>query len=429
MGLHVKWWAALLLVAGCSRGYPVDVVHVDGSRGIDDLPALAPAPEDWPWWRGPTRDGHAASGQAPLEWSEKQGVVWRTRVPGRGHGSPVVWGDQVFVPTADEQAETISLVCFDRESGAVIWTSEMHRGRFVHRHETNSHASATPACDGQRVFMSCVIDDGLWVTAVGCDGKIRWQQKAGGFVSQHGFGSSPVLYKSLVIVSGDNNGPGYLAALHRQTGDVVWRVERTNAPSYGTPVVATVAGKPQLLLGGCEATWSYNPDNGDLLWKCAGPADVAANTMAFGGDRVFASGGYPQKELICVRADGTGDVSTENILWQSREGVAYVPSPLLVRDRLFLVNDNGVATCYGADSGHVFWQQRLRGKFSASPVMAEGRIYATNEDGVTYVFAAKDQWDLLARNTLPEGAHATPAICGNRIFLRTEHELWCLGEK
>lgn len=418
--------SAGILLAGCARGEPVAEVRPRGRRKSPPTPR--PSAGDWPWWRGPTFDGKAA-GSPPLTWSARENVRWRTPIPGRGHASPVVCGDAVYLATADEKAEEIRLLALDRTTGRVRWDTRLHQGGFLHRHQKNSHASATPACDGKRVYCVAAVHDAVWVTAVDLKGKVLWQQQAGPFASQHGYGSSPVLYADLVIVSGDQDGPGYLAAFARATGTLVWRVQRYDTPSYGTPIVLRTGGRDQLLLAGCSLTAAYDPANGEQLWSCEGPSQVAACTMCAEGDLVVASGGYPESNLLCIRADGRGDVTGSHLVWSTSESITYVPSPLVHEGLLFVVNDKGIATCWSLADGKLHWRQRLGGGFSASPVLAGGHIYVADEAGTTHVFRASEQYTPVARNELPEGQMATLALCGSEIFLRTTEAAYCIAQR
>ncbi len=405
----------------------VEEIHstVEAAGGV--LPQVQVAESDWPWWRGTERDGKAIAQDVPVEWSETENVAWRASVPGRGHGSPTVWGERVFLATADEKAETQSLMAFDRATGKPLWTTKMHDGPPMHRHDKNSHASASPACDGERVFIAFMADDGIWVTATDLDGSIVWQKKAGEFESKHGYGASPLVYKSLVIVPGDSGGGSFLAALHRKTGEIVWRTARPNESSFASPVVAEVCGRTQLLISGCNQVTSYDPDVGTLLWWCDGPADTTAATIATDGELVVASGGYPQKEILCIRGDGEGDVSQSHVEWRTGRNATYVPSPLVHEGRTYIVDDKGIFSCYTTSTGKVLWQQRLGGGFSASPVLCGDRIYLTNETGTTYVVRAADSFEQLGENKLGAAGFASPVICGGQIFLRTEDALVCIA--
>jgi outer membrane protein assembly factor BamB len=410
-----------MLLVACNRPAPIKEVLLTDTSSVDNAPAIELADTDWPWWRGLEKDGRA-NGGAPVSWSEQKNLLWKTAISGRGHASPIVVGDQVFVATADDRAETQSLVCLDRDTGRRRWTTQIHQGGFMGSHHDNSHASATPACDGQRVYCAFMVQGGIWVTAVDLSGKIVWQKKAGDFVSKHGYGSSPALYKSLVIVLGENSGGGFLAALHKDSGEVAWKVRRKSEASFGTPVVAHVAGRDQLLVSGHREIVSYNPASGQQLWSAEGPAESTANTMAWNDELVFATGGWPQDALLAVRADGSGEV-----VWRSRQS-SYVPSPLVLdNDRLLLVQNDGIAHLFDAHSGKKIWTQRLGGNYYASPVAAGGHVYVPDRSGRMLVFQAGDEYTPVAENFLADGGNASPVICGGRIYIRTSGHVFCVG--
>lgn len=424
---RVLLFLALLVALACEHRPQTTVYSTPA--GTSRLPAARAAPGDWPWWRGPNLDGKSVDAGAPRQWSASENVLWQAPVPGRGHATPSVWGDRVLVATASEQDGTQSLLCFDRKTGRELWNTRIHKGTFVRMHQKNSHASATPACDGERVYVPFVIDDALHVTATDLDGKVVWQKRAGPFTSEHGYGSSPVLHESAVIVCGDSLEDGFLAALERTTGEMLWKTTRGDDANYATPIVASVAGRQQLLICGMNRVESYDPDSGQRIWLVrGGPSKVAACTMAFEGDLVFASGGYPEKEILCVRADGKGDVTDSHVVWRERQGVTYVPSPLAHDGRLYIVNDNGLVSCFDQKTGEQLWRDRLEGGFSASPILADGHLFIPNERGVLYVLEAADRFRLVATNDLGDGGFASPVICGGQIFLRTESRLYCIGE-
>src|SRR5581483_4832521 len=217
------------------------------------LPAERPraAAGDWPWWRGPALDGKSPEPAPVTTWDQQQHVLWKTPVPGRGHSSPAVCGRRIFLTTADEPAQKQYLLAFDRATGKPLWQTLVHEGGFPHMNAKNSQASATPACDGARVYCPFVHDGARDVTATDLDGHQLWQTRAGDFKSQHGYGCSPVLYGALVIVNGDSLKGCFIAALDTATGKVVWKTERPTTGrhgSYSTPIVAELAGRPQLLL-------------------------------------------------------------------------------------------------------------------------------------------------------------------------------------
>ncbi|MBL9093095.1 MAG: PQQ-binding-like beta-propeller repeat protein [Planctomycetaceae bacterium] len=392
------------------------------------------APDDWPWWRGPTRDGVAAAHQKPpLVWSETQNVVWKSPVPGRGHSSPTVVGDRVYLTTADVERGTQSVLCFDRTNGRSLWTTIVHTGGLPEKgHQKNSQASSSVACDGRRLYVNFLNGDAVYTTALDLDGRRLWQTKVDDFVIHQGFGSSPALYKSLVIVSADNKGGGAVAALDRVDGRVVWRIERPALPNYTSPIILNVAGKDQLLLTGCDLVTSLDPLTGQKLWEIPGSTTEVVTSTVTDGRRVFSSGGYPKNHLAAIAADGSGKIE-----WESDSRV-YVPS-LLTRDGyLYGVLDNGVAVCWESSTGKEIWKERLGGTFSSSPVMVGDLIFAIDETGKAAIFrASPTEFEAMGSNQLGDEAFASPTVCGDRIYLRVatttdgvrQETLYCLGKR
>jgi outer membrane protein assembly factor BamB len=430
--LGVTAVAAGLLVAGRRQGAPALVAPMGAAGSAEE--AEPPGPDDWPWWRGPHGDGTAA-GTPPVTWSASVNVAWKAAVPGHGHAAPIIRGDRVYLASADDEAGVQSLLCYERSTGSLLWNKELHRGGLMACHDKNSHASATPACDGRRVYAAFINHDSLWLDAVERDGAVAWQTQVGPFVSEWGYGSSVVLYRGLVIVSGENKGSklghvtgtsSYLAAVRAANGEVVWRARRPRAFSYGTPAVAPLCGRDQLVLAGAEAVTAYDPDTGAELWRCPWPAGRTAGTVALGDDHVFAATTVPCNEWLCVRANGGGNVGQSHVQWRHGRAVPDVPSPVYHAGRLYAVTDSGQAVCLEAASGEILWQQRLGGSFSASPVLANGLLYAVNESGTTYVFKAGPKFEQVAKNVLPEPVFATPAVAGRQLFVRGRQSLFCL---
>ncbi|HWA97769.1 MAG TPA: PQQ-binding-like beta-propeller repeat protein, partial [Pirellulales bacterium] len=350
------------------------------------LPPEQPSPGDWPWWRGRNQDSIVPGGPQAIEWSVAANVRWKAPIPGRGHATPCTWGDRVFVPTADEDAQTERLLCFDLRSGAERWSIELSAGGFGLKHPKNSYASSSPACDGAHVYHSFAAHGELWVAAVTLDGRLAWKHSAGNFPAnlEHGYAASLLLFEGTVIVAGDCyrgfsrlrlfaapfRNTGFLTALDRRTGAVVWRVHRDNpANNYASPIVARLADRWQLLLPGPARIVAYDPQTGDELWWCRWKPERAANSVAVLGDEVIASGMYPNQEIVCVRADGRGDVSETHVRWRSTKNACDVPSPLVYDGRLYLLGDDGVLTCVNPDDGRVAWRQRLGGNFTAGPIV------------------------------------------------------------
>ncbi|MSR56819.1 MAG: serine/threonine protein kinase [Planctomycetaceae bacterium] len=387
-------------------------------RGEDKPAAAEPiavSPGDWPWWRGPHRNGVADAHQnPPLQWNDSENLLWQAPVPGRGHGSPTIVGNQVFLGAADHDRELQLVLCFDRRSGERLWETPIHQGKFETKgNNKSSLASSTVACDGRRLYINFLHDGAIYTTALSLSGEQLWQTKVTDYVLHQGFGSSPAVYQSLVLVSADNKGAGLLAALERATGKLVWKRERPQLPNYTSPIVLTVAGRDQLLFTGCDLVTSLDPLTGETIWEIPGATTECVTSTVTDGEHIFTSGGYPKNHLAAVRADGSGKIAWEN---GSR---VYVPS-MLVRDGyLYAVLDAGMATCWKCDTGVELWKNRLGGTFSASPVMVGDKIFAVNEAGKTFVFkAAPEAFELVGENQLGDEVYASPAICGGRIYQR-----------
>jgi outer membrane protein assembly factor BamB len=388
---------------------------------------------DWPWWRGPQANGIADPAQnPPLQWSEGQNVVWQVDVPGRGHSSPTVVGDRVILTSADEQLETQSVLCYDRATGKRLWTTDVHRDKLDRKgNKKTTQASSSVACDGERLFVNFLNEGAVHTTALDLAGQILWTTRICDFVTHQGFGSSPALYRNLVIVSADNRGGGILAALDRQKGTIVWQNERPAKDNYTSPVVLSVGGKDQLLLSGCDLASAFDPLTGAKLWETDGATTECVTTMVSDGRLVFVSGGYPRNHTEAILADGSAKIE-----WQNNTRV-YVPSMLVYQGYLYAVTDAGAAVCWKSDSGAEQWKARLGGTFDASLVLAGEHLFATNESGKTFVFKADPgKFELVAENQLGDEAFATPTICGSRIYLRVvknsggarQEVLYCLGK-
>ncbi|WP_010586899.1 outer membrane protein assembly factor BamB family protein [Schlesneria paludicola] len=407
-----------------------------------DTPSVAvkdaqPAADDWPWWRGHNgRNSAAAMADLPIQWSSSENIAWKTSVPGRGHSSPCLWGERLFLTTADDEKQTVSLLCFDRESGRSLWQTQLHRGGFMESHQKNSQASSTPACDGRSIFVTCAVHGSLWVTAVDFNGQIVWSREAGPYSSEWGYGSSPTIHQSLVIVAADNRGKAidrlmgtsWLAAMHRLTGEVVWRVKRAEGDSFGSPVVAHVAGCDQLLLAGKDCVHSYDPSSGDVRWKCRWGIKRTANAIAFDDKFVYASARHPQAETICIRADGQGDVTETHLVWRDQKATCDVPSPCVHEGLFYSLSDDGVLTCLATETGKLQWKKRLGGTVSSSPLIAGQHLYCANEDGQIFVVKLGTRGDIVAENSFGEGLMASPIVSRDRLYFRTLTGLYCLKE-
>ncbi|MCA9198199.1 MAG: PQQ-binding-like beta-propeller repeat protein [Planctomycetales bacterium] len=371
--------------------------------------------QDWPWWRGPQRNGHAnLQPTPPTTWSDSQNILWKVPVPGKGHGSPTVVGDRIFLATSDPQQETQSVLCFQRTTGKPLWQTQLHQGSFPEKLNTKAtQASSTVACDGTRLFINFVANGAAYTSALDLDGQQLWQQKICDYVIHQGYGSSPAIYGDAVIVSADNKSGGAICAFRRTDGEVIWKRDRPELPNYASPVILTAAGKTQLVFTGCDLVTSLNPETGATNWEMDGATTECVTSTITDGQRIFTSGGYPTNHLAAVEADGS-----KKVTWSNGSRV-YVPSMIEKDGYLYATLDAGIAMCWRTSDGQEQWKHRLGGTFSSSCVLVNDLIYATNETGETFIFKANPEaFEQVSQNKLGEIVFATPAICGGKIYQR-----------
>lgn len=415
---------------------------------VSVLPAIVRA-ENWPCWRGPRGDGTSGEKNVPVHWNGETGenIVWRTAIPGEGHASPIVWEDTIFVVSCLLETQERVLIAVDRRDGSIRWQRTVLRAPLETKHALNSYASSTPATDGRRVYVTFLEVDGstiaapnvsrprpvtpgrMVVAAYDFEGRRLWLVRPGPFVSAHGFCSSPVLYKDLVIVNGDHDGDGFLVALDKRTGQIVWKTPReNNTRSYVTPIIRTIDGRPQLVLSGSKMVAAYDPDSGKPLWKVDGPTEQFVASLVFDGQRFYVAGGFPTHHVLAIRPTGRGDVTETHVVWHQTNAKCYVPSPILVGRYLLVPEDRGTANCYDAPSGELLWKARMGNHFSTSLVAANGLVYFVADNGVTKVVRPGPQLQIVAENPLGQYCYASPAISNGQIFIRGEDELFCIGE-
>src|SRR5262245_5842412 len=396
---------------------------------------------NWPWWRGPRGDGTTSETGFPTRWTANENVRWKTPIPGKGHSSPVVWGERVFVTAAIEAGEPNTpkdrlLLCLDRKDGRVLWQKTVLTAKLEGIHQLNSRASSTPATDGERVYVTFLDDPKVVVAAYDFAGNEVWRVSPGEFESKHGFCSPPIVYKDLVIVNCDQDGfnkakPAYIVALDRKTGSERWRIDRTHRiRSYCPPLLIEAAGKMQMVLTGAETVASYDPDTGKPIWAIDGPTEQFVASMVYSKGLFFLTAGFPTYHVMGIRPDGTGNVTKTHVAWHVQNGGAgYVPSPVAHGDYLFLVHDNGTATCREALTGKLLWSERLGKHHSASPVCAEGQLYFSDDDGNTWIVKADRKFEVIEKNPIGENVYASPAFSKGEIFLRGAKHLYCIGAK
>lgn len=390
------------------------------------------ASEDWPYWRGPNGNGIAACANAPLEWNETSNIIWKSPVPGRGHSSPAVVGKRVFITTADEKTKEQFALCYSRQSGKLLWNRKLHEGGWDSPGMTGrSWANASPACDGEKVYLVFSHKSRLIATALDLEGKEVWKKTVGDFVSHHGYSASPVIFGSTLVLSADHKKGGYLAALDRKTGDLRWKTMRPAEPSYVAPAILPIAGREQLVISGCNLFAGYDPVTGKTLWSSKTTTTECVGTVVAAGDLVFASGGYPDNLTVCVNA-----TKPDKVIWK-KPIRTYVPCMLAFEGHLYTVTDRGIGYCWEVSSGKEKWKARIGKSFIASPIISGDRIYASSGKGTTHVFKASPEgFKRLATNPLGTEIYATPSICGDRIYLRCASRakgkrtetLYCIGK-
>ena len=387
---------------------------------------------DWPAWRGPTGDGHAAAGQKlPVKWSESENLIWKAEVRGRGHGSPIVMGGQVLLATADVETEEQLVLSFDRATGKSRWEAVVHRGNLNTKgHKISSQASSDVVSDGERLFVNFLNNGAIFTTALDLSGKQLWQRRVCDFQVHQGFGSSPVVYQNIVLVPADHRGGGKMTGLNKLTGEIVWQQDRPPVANYASPGIVNAAGQVQAVLAGCNKVESFDPLTGKKLWSIDGSTEETVVTAVTDGRRVFLGGGYPKNHTMALEADGSGKIAWENVT------KTYVPSMIVKSGHVFAVGDAGRAVCWNSATGEERWSEKVDREFYGSPVMADSRIYVTSKGGVTSVFeATPEKFTLLGQNPLGDESFSTPTICDDRIYLRSANTsatrqefLWCVGE-
>lgn len=404
--------------------------------------------ENWPGWRGPRGDGTSLESNVPTKWNvgTGEGIAWKVAVSGRGHSSPIVWNDQIFLATCIEETIERALLCFDRRDGRLLWQKIVLEASLEKKHNLNSFASGTPATDGTAVYVSFLETDetetpaknvstprmntagSMVVAAYDMEGKPLWITRPSPFDSVHGYCSSPVIFENLLIINGDHDGESHVMALDRTTGAIVWKFPRIHQTrSYCTPIIRDVAGKTQMVMSGSKQVVSLDPRTGELHWVVDGPTEQFVASMVFDGDKFYLSAGFPDHYVMAIRPDGEGNVTDTHVAWSVTEAKCYVPSPVLVGQQLFVADDRGTVNCFDTKDGSRLWRDRLGGHFSASLVTAGGLVYCTADNGTVSVIRPDRELNLVSTNELGESSFASPAISQGQFFIRGEKHLFAIG--
>jgi len=392
--------------------------------------STARADDNWPQWRGPHGDGHSHDKNVPLRWDAKS-IVWKTRLPGIGQSTPVVWGDRLFVTSALDEGKKRLVFCLDRHKGTILWQREAWSGDPELSHKMNGWASATCATDGERV-VAFFGKGGLHCFAM--DGKPLWSRDLGAFPGPWGTAGCPIIVGDLVIQNCDAAETASIAGIDKRTGKIVWQTPRP-APLRGgwsTPVLVQAEQRQELVLNGETMVTAYDPATGKELWSCKSFAGRGEPTVTPGNGLIYVINGLAG-DIYSIRPGGAGDITQTHMAWHTpRKGGRDQPSPILVGNYLVVADMKGVTACYDSKTGKELWKERLRGAFSSSPIAAHGLVYFQNEAGETFVLEPGSALKVVAENSLgAEGEmfRAGLAPSGGQMFTRSHTHVYCIGRQ
>jgi len=387
--------------------------------------------EDWPEFRGPTGQGHVGDPGLPLQWGEGKNVAWKTAIPGQGWSSPVIQGDQIWITAATGKGRSLRAVCVHRKTGDLIYDVEVfHPDAPPLINPKNSYASPTSAIEPGRVY----VHFGTFGTA--ClsteTAKVLWTNRTLTLDHKEGPGSSLAMVGDRLIFNCDGMDVQYIVALDKRTGKIDWKTKRSGKmpenidfrKAFCTPLVIDVNGQDQVISPGAFHLYAYDLDTGKEEWLVQYPGFSNVPRPVYGRGLLFICTGFTTPELWAIRPGGKGDVTQTNVAWTIKRQVPSASSPILVDDKLYMVSDQGIATCMNADTGDTIWVERIRGNYSASPIYADGRISFFSEEGKAYTIRPGDTFDLLATNELDGGFMASPAVVGRAMYLRTQTHLY-----
>ena len=392
--------------------------------------------QEWPQFRGPGGQGVSSARGLPVEWSESLHLAWKVPVPGRGWSSPVVARGRVWLTTATplrretsplrqgSGGQSLRLLAYELETGKPALDVEVFQLRSSElQNAKNSHASPTPIVVGDRVYVHFGAEGTAALTTAGA---IVWKTRLP-YQSQHGTGGSPELAGDLLIVNCDGFDESFVVAIDTRTGKTRWRTDRRQpySQAYSTPLAIRVGDRDQVISPGAANAFAYDPQTGKEIWR-VNYGDGFSNVPrpVYAGGLVFITTGFHQPSLLAIRPDGKGDVTKTHIAWRLSRGAPLTPSPIVAGGEIYVVSDNGIASCLDVKTGAVHWQQRLGNSFSASPVLADGRIYFLDEDGRTTVIKPGTTFEVLATNTLDGGTLASMAVAARSFFIRTATHLY-----
>jgi glucose dehydrogenase len=418
--------------------------------------ATAEEKRNWNQFRGPDGDGISLADKLPVKWSEHENVKWKIPVEGKAWSSPVIWGNQVWVSSADEDGRRLYAFCYDVNTGRPIFEMKLfdvEKPQAIHKF--NSYASPTPVIEENRVYIT------FGAAGTACidtkTGKVLWTRRDLECNHYRGAGSSPILYKDLLIMHFDGSDVQYLVALDKTSGKTVWKVNRSidfkdldpdGKPvsegdfrkAFATPHVAEINGVPVLISQGSKAIYAYNPMNGEEIWRVEERSNYSAsNRPIYKNGIIYLTSGFSSGQILAIIPGKKGEVIDANvpstyqntqlkILWSVKRNVPKKPGLIVDSGLVIAVDDSGIASCLNAKTGAEYWRERIGGNYSASPLLANGKVYFFSEEGKTTVVAASKQFQVIAVNTLDSGFMASPAVTGNALILRTKTHLYRIEE-
>lgn len=406
------------------------------------LPELGAPTHHWPEFRGPTKDGHASTTHQnlPTVWSETRGIAWKTELPGRAWSSPIVSGDRIYLTNAVGQRDSTDLedtyslrvLALQASDGKVLWDQEIFHVSDPHKHGMhgkNSYASSTPVYENGRIYAHF---GHFGIACLDENGNILWKNTDLRYKPVHGNGGCPVIVGQHLIFMADAGEHPFIAALDKTTGKEVWKKPRqsdaTRTFSFCTPLVIEVEGSTQVICIGSNVLSALRPEDGSEIWRVRFSGFSVVPRPVYAHGLIIMSTGYDKPSVLAIKADGKGDVTDTHIVWSMSKGSPLTPSPLVIGEDLYLVADNGIVSCVDVRSGELHWQERVSRQTSASPVYADGKIYLLDELGNGYVLKPGHRMELIAKNELADRALASPAVVGERILIRTQKALWCIGK-
>lgn len=387
--------------------------------------------QEWTRFRGPDGTGIGKGESIPVSFTETD-YLWKVKLPGPGHSSPVLWGERIFLTCAHDESEQREVVCLDADSGEMLWSKEMSFTPYRHN-RLNSFAASTPAVDAECVYVNWISGGTFIALALDHAGNVLWRREMGEFKAVHGAGASPIALGGLMIVGNDNKNTSFLAGLDGKTGKTVWQVTRNSKmTSYITPTVyRPIEGSAQVIfVSEANGMTGVDPVSGQQKWeseKLFTLKSVASPVVA--GDIIFATAGAggAGRESAAVRPGDKRAERPTTVAWKLKRDLPYVPTPIAIGENLYILSDAGTMTCVVARTGKQVWQEDLKARFYASPVCVNGRIYLVTREGEVIVLEEGPEYKVLSKSALPEVSDATPAIANGRMYLRTLNHLICIG--